>query len=384
MQLVTTSPRTARLLLNATVTVMAVCLWLWPQTGEAYPQFQFSMNDTQSCATCHFSPVGGGLINAYGRYMSEEFVSPGGDGDLLHGLWESARIQLGGDIRIAGVANDSGGDELGTAIFPMQGDIYARAEVGAFSAYFATGACCGARDSGKRQKKPLPYYAREYFVMWRPEQHGVYARAGRFYAPFGLRMHDHTTFIRRDNGLYLGEETLTVSGGFVNNEWEIHGSVFAPDLQIDARDESFGAAVLFEKRFEKDGSWGAQAKLNIDEYSTRATTGALAKFWLPSAKLLLLAELDGIGETFDKGDSRMQVIGHVGASYFPVRGVMLGTTLEFHDTNVTIKDTEREAVNVSVQIFPRAHFELHLQGRAQFAAGGNQVLTGLLMAHYYL
>lgn len=363
---------------------IALATLLIPNRAEAYPQFQFSMNETETCASCHFSPAGSGLINPYGRYMAEEFVSPGGDGDLLHGLWEPPRIQLGGDIRIAAISNDSGGDERRNAVFPMQADLYARAELGAFSAYFATGACCGARDEGERQNKPSLYFAREYSLMWRPEQDGVYVRAGRFFAPFGLRLHDHSSFVRRDNGLYLAEETLTVSGGVVKNDWEIHVSAFGPDFQIDAREESFGGALLFEKRLERNGAWGAQAKLNIDERSSRATTGAIAKYWIPGAKLLFLAELDGIGESFDQGDSRLQMLGYLGASYFPVRGVMLGTALEFHDSDIAISDTERESVNFSVQVFPRAHFELHLQGRAQFASGGNHVFTGLFMAHYYL
>ena len=36
--------------------------------------------------------------------------------------------------------------------------------------------------------------------MWRPAALGPYVRAGRFFAPFGLRLAEHYAYVRRDTG----------------------------------------------------------------------------------------------------------------------------------------------------------------------------------------
>ena len=76
--------------------------------------------------------------------------------------------------------------------------------------------------------------AREYYVMARKGNRGMYLRAGRFFAPFGLRSQNHTDYVRRFLGFHSLEETLNLSVGNVDNdhEWHVTAHAATPyDLQ---------------------------------------------------------------------------------------------------------------------------------------------------------
>ena len=353
--------------------------------ADAYPQFQLS-SDNQTCAQCHFSPVGGGLINEWGRSEASDTISAGGDGRFLHSAWTPPKwIALGADFRGVIGVKDAGADRRDRLLFPMQADIYVRLQVKSVSVYFASGACCSARrvdgDDGPK------FFAREYFAMWQPKPtSGPYIRAGRFFTPFGFRHPDHTLYVRRDHGLYLGEETLTLSGGWFGRSWEVHAGIFAPDFQIETREDSWGGSALFEKRFLDDtAAWGTHAKVNVADRNTKYTVGGLGKLWLKRPSLLFLGEADAIVETFDGGfPTRYHFLGHLSANWFAKHWVLLGATFEHYDQDVEVKGTNRNSLGFTAQFFPRAHWEIQTLARYERTSGGARALLGMLMLHYYL
>lgn len=199
-----------------------------PSIGMAYPQFQLSTGNTR-CNQCHFAPAGGGLINNYGRDEAGDTISSGGNGRFLHGLWEPPSwLALGGNFRFAGVIDDNSPRATEYDAFPMQAELYARVHYQGFSIYL---------DGGIRgaQRPVDPSFASllispEHYVMWQEGATGWYARAGRFYAPYGLRLAEHTTYIRRFLGFNLLEETYNLSGGYISDSWELHVTGFIPDF----------------------------------------------------------------------------------------------------------------------------------------------------------
>ena len=356
-----------------------------PGTAEAYPQFQFSTGNS-TCTPCHFSPVGGGLIADWGRDEAGDSISMGGDGRFLHGLWVPPEwLALGVDIRFAGGLKNTDA-ESESLLFPMQGDLYLRGQFKDFSAYFASGACCSAREPMNGESAPK-FFAREFYVMYRPSTASYYVRAGRFYTPFGLRHQDHTMYVRRDNGQYLGEETITLSGGYSGSDWDVHLGLFTPDpVQTPTRQRSSGFSVLYENRLAEDnGSWGGHLKVDLGDHNTRFTAGALGKYWLAKPGIMLLAELDSTLETFaGAGDPRVQALAHLNATYFLTTGVMLGVTLEHYDTDLKIGSTERDSFALTAQVFPRAHFEVMALARYEVISDSSNAAIALLMLHYYL
>ncbi len=371
-----------------TILVATGLLLLAAGTAEAYPQFQFS-TDTIRCNMCHFAPAGGGLVNSWGREESDDTISASdaGNGEFLHGLWVPPEwLYLGGDYRgVLGIKDDAAQDPDYLA-FPMQADIYSVLRFGDWTVA-VTG---GVRGSARPRDPPVEsrFGSREHYVMWRPKTQGHYARAGRFYAPFGLRQPDHTLYARRHLGFYAWEETYGVNYGFIGRDkWEFHATAFMRDPILEVGRDVMGGAFLYERRFRDDtASYGVQSKIELGELSDRYIFGGLSKWWFADSNLLLLSELDLVLETFsaDEADARAQVLGHLNLSWTPKQGYMIGTMLEHYSQDVSLSGVAQTSGSLTFQYFPRAHWEVMVLSRYQRAGGGADSLLSMLMLHYYL
>jgi hypothetical protein len=366
--------------------------------AAAYPQFQFS-SGTNKCSQCHFSPAGGGLISSWGRSESGDTISMAGDGGFLHGAvtlpsWFAA----GADVRLATTRIDDGGQQSPRgAWFPMQADLYARVAAGdAFSLYVAAGVRGEARPqddsiSGRFSGIGDRFISREHYLMWRPSATGPYVRAGRVYAPYGLRVVEHIYFIRRYTGYQLYDETYTASGGYVADNWEFHLSAFTPPpssfpdpLQSVGTRES-GGAGYFEYRLNGMAALGAQARVGIGSGADRYQGGLIGKLWVDPAKVLLLGEADLIIQKASAANyTQDQFVSYLGASWFPVRGLMVGPIYERYQENIGVSGTARDGYDFQINVFPYAHTEVVLFG--QYLTTSGQPARTLLMAqlHYYL
>lgn len=354
------------------------------QEAEAYPQFQFS-TDNSKCTLCHFSPAGGGLITEWGRDESADTISRGGTGDFLYGLWETPDwLALGADYRGAIGVHDTESPGSDLLAFPMQADIYSRFMVGDFSWNMTLGLVGAARP------RDPPVYSRlasrEHYLMWQPKSTGTYVRAGRFYAPYGLRQVDQTSYIRRDLGFYKLEETYGASLGYLKDDWETHVTAFTRDPLLKVGAEGSGLAAMYEKRFRDDtAAWGAQSKVHLGPESTRFWGGGVFKMWFASLDLLLLTEADlGVQKIRSRSaDPILQSIAHVNLTHFITTGLMVGTTLEVAQTDLRLRGKDRESATLQLQYFPKSHWEVMVLGRAERTRQTRDFLS-LLMLHYYL
>jgi hypothetical protein len=338
------------------------------------------------CTSCHHSPAGGGLLNDYGRDEAGDTISRGGDGRFLHGLWTPPRwLQLGGDLRGASAVRYRDRDRELLA-FPMQAEAYVRAGGERISVNLAAGLRGGARDP----QPPLVerIVSREHYAMYQRES-GAYVRAGRFFPVFGLRSQDHTAYVRRYLGFHTLEEPYGVGAGLHGDTWEAHASAFVPrPIEIlGAGPRARGAALYVEHRRCDQLALAGQARIAVTAQDRRVAAGAILKQWLPAAGVLVLAELDVQHQSFTGGAApgRLQLAGYAGASKHVARGVMLGAALHRWQPDLTLRSS-RDALELNVQYFPRAHVELHLLARlaTEAEALGDPGLLTLLQLHYYL
>lgn len=375
--------------------------------AQAYPQFQFS-SGTAQCSQCHYSPTGGGLITDWGRSEAGDTISRGGDGALLHGAWTPPSwLALGADVRLAALRNDVGGAQAPEyAAFPMQSDVYARAALPAHLSVYLEGGVRG--DVGRNQTVDNRFssvtdrfISNEHYVMWRPSTSGPYIRAGRFFAPWGLRFVEHIFYVQRYTGYDLYNETYTVSGGYMGSDWELHVSLFTPPPEsfplplssVGVRES--GGAAYGEKRFADRGAIALQARLGVGSEATRYQAGAVGKLWVDRAHLLFLGEADFIRLQVPASSAgENQFVSYLGATYFPVRGVMAGVAYERFQEDLALGRTAHDAFDIEASFFPWAHFEVLAIGRFQFlgsgATGGGATDDGanaslaMLQLHYYL
>lgn len=347
--------------------------------AHAYPQYQLSRD--QTCGSCHTSPAGGGLLNDNGELTAEDEATWGGDPSFLQGLvtppdW----LKLGGDVRFALGTNDAGGG-LGPAAFPMQGELRAEATRGALAVVVALGATV-PNDSS-----PLSaLLSRDHYVRW--TQHddgfGAYARIGRFMPVYGLRLAEHNAYTERYGATPLYSESYGASVGWISPGTEVHATGFLADRLRTSLGDADGAAAYVEKRFGKV-ALGAEARYSHAPDNVRNEGGVTGKLWLDGANLLLSGEVQGVHQSFDSGPAVTQVIGYALASWFPKHGYMIDLGVGHYDENVAVPKVDRDAVDLNLHWFPKAHIELILMGRVQtigLGSGGAGSGYGLLQFHY--
>jgi len=383
--------------------VVGLCLLAPARAALAYPQFQFSSGTTR-CGQCHYSPSGGTLITSWGRDESGDTISLGGDGSFLHGLTTlPSWLALGADFRAAFLYNNVGGPESPEiAVFPMQFDVYARAAYEAYSLNVTIGDRGVVRPpdpslSGRTGDFTARLMSREHYFMWRPSATGPYVRAGRFFAPYGLRLAEHVYFVRRYTGFNLYEETYNLSGGYVADDWEVHATAFLgipaslPDFLGAVGIPESGGAVYAEKRFAGMAAVGLQSRIGIASEEARYQGGVVGKLWVEQARLLFLGEADLIREQVPAASAgESQFVSYLGATYC-IRGFMAGAAYERFQEDLAVSGTGRNAYDGEVNLFPWAHFELSLFMRyqkPQAVAGGGPDSSAaslvMLQFHYYL
>lgn len=363
--------------------LVALVLVLFADSAHAYPQFQLTFG-TDRCTSCHFSPAGGGLINDYGRDEAGSTISRGGDGRFAHGAWTPPTwLQLGADLRGVALVKLREPDTE-PAIFPMQTDLYVRAGTAKYSFYAALGSRPTRAPSPPIQERLA---SREHYFMYERES-GTYVRAGRFFPIFGIRTQDHTALVRRFLGFANLEEPYGVAAGLFGTSHEAHISAFVPRPVefLGAGVKASGVAGYYERRFRDDTiALASQFRVAVSELETRVTVGAIGKHFMPEAKILLLGEVDLQRQSFENVDApRWQLASYLSASKFVARGWMVGGVLHHWQPDLQTRST-RDAFEINVQYFPRAHVELHLltrvTGEGDFETPS---LLSLLQIHYYL
>lgn len=387
-----------RSLLLAALGFAGALLLFTARSAQAYPQFQFS-SGTSRCAQCHYSPAGYGLLTSWGRDESGDTISRGGDGAFLHGIWTPPDwLALGGDLRLAALRNHVGGAGAPeSAVFPMQAELYARAAFGdsGVSLYVAAGARSATRteQTGGTVHVVAPI-SREHYLMWKPSATGAYARVGRFYAPFGLRMAEHIYYVRRFTGFGLYEETYNLSGGYLEEDWEVHATAFTkppagfPVALQTVGVRGNGGAVYGEKRFASISAVGLQGRVVVNSDQRLTTGGAIGKLWVEQAKMLVMGELNLQRHDVVGGVAFNQMISFFGLTFIPIKGVMVGVAAERYQSDMRLAPTARNAFDLQLNLFPWAHCEIFLLGRYQMtgagAADGDPGSLAMLQLHYYL
>ena len=387
--------RTALAGLAASAALVAV-LAATEGTAAAYPQWQLSSGSAR-CNECHYAPAGGGLITSYGRdAIGSELSTFEGNGAFLHGkVSPPAWLAVGADLRGAFVANGVQ-DPAGTAVaaFPMQADAGVRVAVPyGFSATATVGYLGQIRDNEDivpddsfQPNTASRFISREHFLTWQPASVGPYVRAGRFYAPFGLRFLEHVFYTRRDLGFDHLKETYNVAGGWIYNAWELHLTAFAPDFVRHEGSDERGFSALYEARLLHDTlALGVQLRIADAPGATRYIYGGLAKYYLQPIRTLFLAEVDVVHLDFD-GNAigvRTQMIGLAGFAVLPVRGLIVTLLGERNQVDVLVRDAAWTAGDLMVNWFPYPHFEAQVMGRLQFPAGGDVAKTLFAQLHYF-
>jgi hypothetical protein len=235
--------------------LFAILLLVLPSAVSAYPQY--IVKGYTNCASCHYSPTGGGLPNSYG-YATQSATFPDAvDSKFL----EQMRTKL--------QKNDVTGYKDDGATPKLQGDIGLDARLLVLSAYSGEDdeGGEGGEDGGGGSKTPMlipmlvevsgvlaygPWitygsvtpkksgessrsdtiFSREHWIGRKMGATSM-IRAGRIVLPFGIRSPDHTLYTRRDFGFDKWGQSYGLEWDYYSERWMISTSGFVGDLIQD-------------------------------------------------------------------------------------------------------------------------------------------------------
>jgi hypothetical protein len=357
--------------------------------ADAYPQFQLTRD--QTCTGCHLSPAGGNLLNENGLATAESMSQLGTAPEFFYGKVPTPSwLTLGGDVR--GATGFIATPEKVLASFPMQIELYAAAAYKGFSLHLNF----GPRPSQFGNRATTSVWAREHYVMWQQNpggNEGVYVRAGRFMPVFGLRLAEHPVYVRRFGGTPLYAETYGVHAAYIAPKLELHATGFIEDPLISPVAHENGAAMYAELRVTPEAAVGGEFMFTDTEDDKKIRAGVIGKLAIPAANLLLQTEVQFVNQVIDTtptnpiGGAPVQLVGYLLGSLTLNEFLLLDIGFGHFDSNIRIKELDRDSVDVNLHYFLTSHVELLLTNRFEmiaFGKGGPSGGYSLLQLHYRL
>jgi hypothetical protein len=352
-------------------------------TAHAYPQFQLSRDTT--CSGCHISPAGGGLLSENGTTTAESISKWGTNPEFMYGAFKLPEwLRISGDLR--GMFGYLQAPQRYLIGFPMQGELNAAATKGKFTGYLTV----GMRPAQYGNETLTYVQAREHYVMWQQEagaREGMFIRVGHFMPVFGLRFVEHPLYVRRFGGTALFSETYAASVAYIHNRFEAHATGFVKNPLLDPVRLDNGGAVYGEVRLGETTLIGGGAMYEARDANWYTIRGEVtAKHYLPGPELLLQAEVQVINP-HTSGYGHNEIASNVVATYFGPAGLMIDLGWGHYDSNIRIKDLDRDAVDLNLHFFATSHIELMWVNRFELIALGKGGPTGaysFLQLHYRL
>lgn len=265
---------------------------IWFYNGrmlKALPQY--AAKEATRCGTCHFNPTGGMLrtetginfaMNHHSFPENLEAEKP----PLNFNLGE--KLTLGSDMRFNYIYQDSFPSNF-SSFFSMQGSIYLAAKLDPHLLLFYN------NDFGYANF-PVGPQNREIWGMFQRLPFNSYIKVGRFKVPYGIRLDDHTSFIKdrlgfgnrsQDNGVEIGFTPATFF-------WHLSLTNGAGDPAIAFDNNRFKAitskAGFTIKNFGLGASFYYNRFVSAPQKFDRVRVGGFGSFsW---RNLVLLSEVD--------------------------------------------------------------------------------------------
>jgi hypothetical protein len=369
--------------MTGAIRILVVSAIVLVGTGRAHAYPQFELSKDQSCAGCHISPTGGGLLSENGMTIAESISAFGTAPEFMYGKVKTPDwLALGGDFR--GAYGYLQAPQRYLVGFPMQGDLYGVATKSNFSLHVTA----GLRPVEFGNENATHVWSREHYVMWRQDPsspYGMYVRAGRLMPVFGLRLAEHAIYTERYGGLPLYGEAYGAALEYVAASFEVHATGFVHDSIASAVEHGDGGAIYVEQRLGAHAAIGAEGKYSSSSEQTSTYGGVTGKLYVERADLLLQAEAELIHNKL-MATSANQLAGYLLASRPLAEGWLLDVGVGHFTQDTAVAGLYRDCLDANLHWFATPHIELLATARLELLDGGSGPTGGYALAqlHYRL
>jgi hypothetical protein len=351
-----------------------------PQQGKAL--YIFAAKEGTRCSTCHVNPTGGMIRTQVGIDYAQNdhsFQEQENSAPLLSFIM-GENLQAGSDMRFMYNYNDS--TELPSyqsrsSFFTMQGALYLSANLGKNLVLFYNNDF-GFAGLGQN---------REVWGMLRKLAYNGYLKVGRFRLPYGIRMDDHTSFVKdslgfgthsQDNGIEVGFTPATFYTYLALTNGEEHYvpfdrntyKAFTASAGFIIRHLSFGGSFYFNR-----SSIGVQEKQRVGAYGS-----------LYFNRVTLLAEADYGWDDSLKGfvpPSRELLAGYAQALYQLFPTLRMTAKFDYWDPHRGMQDDDIQRVTVGGDLYLFKLSELKLQYRINLEESKEKNNEFLSQVHFF-
>ena len=350
-------------------------------TKDAHAYAWMVRREYTACTACHADPSGGSLLTPYGRALGEmllkshydgkdpESVDPGKAAEFAFGalkLPESLLLQV--DARVAYLRTMDGSfTKRDSRLLHMQSDVIGQYTAGRlrFNASLgylnthdylnkdgrnpsASGPIWITGDGSSAAGRSFHLVSRHHWVGYDiGEDKNMLLRAGRMNLPFGLRIIEHDSWVRRDTMTDVNKFQQHGVSFAYNSEkirTEIMGIAGNFQLSPDAY-RARGYAGYLEYALKQNLTVGGSSMITHASRDIAAPTGpafrqahgAFAR-WSPARPLVVMAEAD-VAVFSPKGqNAKSTLVGLAQADYEPMQGLHLIGTLETRNQDFKSND----------------------------------------------
>ncbi len=319
---------------------------------------------TMDCSACHVNPTGGGMRNEHGLQFSMEklptWKTSEENKETLMGAKINNFFSIGADLRFAYLlAESESSSPYKNSFFPMQADIYfALMPHQNFTLYYQNGI----------------QGIREVFGLIHDLPAGAHLKFGKFLPPFGLKLDDHTSFIREKLG--FGNNTARdsdagVEVGFSKGLWFGNAAIFngsgsslftgTGSNADDNRSKGVSATGGFKApRFWLAGSYfnNTTGDANNEESSEYIGGYSAIHIW----QLSLLGEWDHISTETSTSRTKGQVA-YAEANMSLYQGVVAKVKYDLYDPNIDASGDISQRITFGFDLYPYPSTEVLIQYR---------------------
>jgi len=358
-----------------------VSIWTGP-SAQAFPDM--IRHNYVNCSACHVAPTGGGVLNAYGRSMSNEILSRWGserEVEFLHGALPANKIpdwfNIGGDIRGIQVHRESP-DKLSERFFVMQSSLELAATFRKLTAVMSIGYADPVAKAIRWTVWP------RYYLLWN-QLDELTIRAGRFTPVFGINVPYHTLPTRQSLGFAPGQERDTIETVWSGEFWNLAASLgHTPQGPVAANQQETLTTLQLNRTFADSYRAGLSYLKGATQDFKREALSAHALCGI-TEKLAYITEftVQKLNPTNSQATTGLYHFSQI--LYEVSKGWNFYLMEDYEKSNLDDSRTLSNSLGPGLRIFPRPHFELDavfLKRRVASVADRYDDFAWILM-HYY-
>ncbi len=339
-----------------------------------------------NCMACHVAPSGGGLLNDYGRSLSQELMSTWGwknsEQPLFGAVQNTEWFKIGGDYRAIQTYLENSQVKQGKQ-FVMQKNI----ELGFnFSKIWLVGTL-GAQEGPTGIPNKDDFLSERHYVLWDLTDE-IKLRAGKFRLGFGLYDPNHTRVTKQPLGFGPNSESyiLEFSKFSETDEIFVSADLGRIDIPRNAAKET-SISFNYAKYTSEKSKVGTSILFGESELSRRSLLGVYGVGSVLE-NFILKAEIDyqqSYAAAFPT--ERKDLVSSVlSFGYQAAKGLLPYFVAEHLQQDLTDNSTQQSSAGIGVQWLPIPHVELQAEYKKQTnkSAQVSQSDSGWILFHLYL